>query len=71
MEGVNGMTSKLKTNKLQCNNCKDIIESKYTHDFKYCKCGAIAVDGGLSYLRRVGTIYNYTDLSEYENDSPN
>jgi hypothetical protein len=57
------------TNKLQCNACKDIIESLNRHDFKYCRCGAIAVDGGKSYLRRAGAIGNYTELSEtYEED---
>ena len=61
------------TNKLQCNDCKDIIESVHRHDFKFCKCGAIGVDGGKSYLRRVGAIRNYTELSEtyeeeYESD---
>jgi hypothetical protein len=61
------------TNKLQCNDCKDVIESVHRHDFRYCKCGAVAVDGGKSYLRRVGAIHNYTELSEtyeeeYESD---
>lgn len=42
---------KLKVNKLKCKKCGDAIESKYGHDFKYCKCGAIFVDGGLEYSR--------------------
>ena len=50
-------------NQLQCNSCKDIITSYHTHDFKYCKCGKIAVDGGREYLRRVGELTGYTDLS--------
>jgi hypothetical protein len=52
------------SNKIQCNVCKDIIESRHTHDFVWCKCQSIAVDGGKSYLRRAGDIHNYTDLSE-------
>lgn len=40
-------------NKVKCKLCGDIIESKNTHDFQKCKCGAIFVDGGLSY-RRMG-----------------
>lgn len=53
-------------NSLQCNACKDIIVSTHRHDFVSCKCGAIMADGGNEYLRRVGALYNYTDLSEYE-----
>ena len=40
-------------NKIQCKNCKDIIESKTRHNMVWCKCGKVAVDGGHDYLRRV------------------
>ncbi len=53
-------------NKIRCNHCGDVIESEYRHDFKYCKCGLVYVDGGHSYLRR-GFTYSpndYTELSE-------
>ena len=67
------MMAKLLRNRVQCNNCKDIIESTHRHDFVTCSCYAneegnkgIAVDGGLEYVRRVGNIYDYTELSEYE-----
>ena len=33
---------------LYCKKCKDTIESKFVHDFKWCLCGAIGVDGGVS-----------------------
>ena len=59
---------KILKNMLQCNNCKDIIESKHRHDFKWCKCGNIAVYGGKEYLRRCVGIYDYTDMSVYEGD---
>ena len=42
------------SNKIKCKKCGDIIESKTRHDFVSCKCGAVAVDGGDSYLRRTG-----------------
>ena len=45
-------------NKFMCNKCGDIIESTSVHDFKFCKCGTVAVDGGHDYLRRCG---NYVD----------
>jgi hypothetical protein len=46
-----------------CKKCKDHIESTWVHDFKWCKCGAIAVDGGLDYLRRVGELELIEDTS--------
>lgn len=57
-------------NKAQCNNCKDIIESKYGHDFVTCKCGNVSVDGGKEYLRRCFKEQDsYTELSEtYEEE---
>ena len=43
---------KITKKKAQCLKCGDIIESTYTHDFRKCSCGALAVDGGLDYIRR-------------------
>ena len=57
------MTKKIIQNQIRCNNCGDEPYSAHVHDFKYCKCGAVAVDGGMSYLRRVGAFDNTTDLS--------
>jgi ribosomal protein S27AE len=57
---------KLIFNALQCAKCDDVIVSTHRHDFRYCKCGAIAVDGGNEYSRWVGDIHNAKDLSEYE-----
>ena len=42
----------IRINKIKCIKCGDIIESIDVHDFKWCSCGAIAVDGGREYLRR-------------------
>lgn len=58
---------KILVNKIKCNKCGDIIESTYRHDFKFCKCGAVAVDGGKDYLRRGGNREDWEELSEYEN----
>ena len=56
----------IKTNKIQCNLCLDIIESPNTHKMQFCKCGKCAVDGGKEYLRRIGNEGTFTELSEYE-----
>lgn len=53
-------------NKIRCIKCNDIIESFSTHDFKFCKCGTVAVDGGHEYLRRCGNRENWEELSEIE-----
>ena len=59
-------TRKIKVNKIRCKSCGDVIESEHTHDFRWCKCGSVAVDGGKSYLKRCGNIDNIEELSEYE-----
>jgi len=50
-------------NAATCLSCGDFIVSKHRHDFVECTCGAIAVDGGQDYLRRVGDFTNATDQS--------
>ena len=32
---------------IYCKKCFDTIESKDRHDFKYCSCGAVGIDGGI------------------------
>ena len=44
----------MKIQTVQCPKCKDIIYSRARHDYRYCSCGAIFVDGGLDYLRYGG-----------------
>ena len=53
-------------NAVQCVKCDDVVVSTHGHDFRYCKCGAVAVDGGLDYTKRCGDIHNCIELSEYE-----
>ena len=64
------------SNKIKCNYCGDIIESKYRHDYKQCKCGKCSVDGGLDYLKRgfpsevpFDPDKHFTDLSHYITDN--
>lgn len=55
---------KIITNKIRCKKCGDVIESAHRHDFKFCKCGVVAVDGGKDYLRRCGNRKDWEELSE-------
>ena len=57
--------------KIQCNNCKDIIESKSRHDFVTCSCftnskdnKGIYVDGGDDYCRIGGDPNNMTFIDD-------
>jgi hypothetical protein len=56
---------KLTRNAVECGQCGDIIESRFTHDFKWCSCHNVAVDGGLSYARRAYRTVDWIELSEY------
>ena len=60
----------IKVNKVKCKICGDIIESKFRHDFKTCKCGKVSVDGGLDCIRRCAPSKGaFEELSEYEEDN--
>jgi hypothetical protein len=52
-------------NKAKCKKCDSVIESIHRHDWKSCKCGAIFVDGGKSYIRRGGKLEDIEELSEF------
>lgn len=49
---------------IQCKKCLETVESKHLHDFKYCSCRAVGVDGGLSAGNRI-----LGNLSDMENRS--
>ena len=58
---------KLIRNRVQCKVCGDIIESTHGHDFKYCTCREIFIDGGLNYIRYgANDLGNVINLCEYE-----
>jgi hypothetical protein len=62
-------THKIIRNAAQCRKCGDLIVSQHRHDFVWCKCQSIAVDGGKDYLRRIGNFDQIIELSEV-NDVP-
>ncbi len=39
-------------NSTTCNLCGETIRSKNRHDFHFCRCGNVAVDGGSWYSKR-------------------
>ena len=44
---------------IKCKKCNDEIYSYHRHDFKWCKCGEVAVDGGDDYLKVCGDPGNF------------
>jgi hypothetical protein len=40
-------------NQAKCLKCGDVLVSRHRHDFVTCSCGALSVDGGQSYARRL------------------
>lgn len=61
--------SRLIKNAAKCNKCGDVVISQGRHDFRWCKCENIAVDGGLAYTRRLFKSDEWEELSEYSEDS--
>ena len=55
-------------NAAKCKKCGDVIESVSRHDFKWCKCESIAVDGGKTYIRRVGNPEDIIDMCVFSED---
>ena len=57
----------IKRNAAKCLKCGEVIESRYRHDFVTCSCGALSVDGGKDYIRRVYEDESqFVDMVEYE-----
>ena len=51
---------------IQCKKCLEIVESKHLHDFKYCSCRAVGIDGGVSAGNRIlGNLSDMEDRSMY------
>lgn len=53
------------TNKIKYKKCGAIIESINIHDFKWCSCRTVAVDGRREYSRRVGNKEDIVELSHF------
>ena len=60
--------NKIIKNAARCVHCGDVIESTHVHDFKWCSCNTIAVDGGHYYLKRAfkNSPADFEDLSVVE-----
>lgn len=66
---------KILRNAAKCLRCDDEIESEYRHDFKWCSCRSIFVDGGFDYIRRgisegvsLDEVKDLSEFTEEKND---
>ena len=55
---------KIIRNRMYCNKCHTIVESKSVHDYQECPCGNFT-DGGTDYIRRGGNLEDIFDVSIY------
>lgn len=58
-------TRRIVRNAILCRHCLSEIVSVDLHDFKFCECGKVGVDGGTEYLGRTGSTNDYLELSEW------
>lgn len=56
-------------NQAKCLRCGDIVTSTHRHDFVWCSCESIAVDGGKDYLRRVGNPEDIKEMSVTDDET--
>ena len=50
-------------NQIRCLKCKDEPVSSHRDDYVECSCGAVAVEGGADYLKRVGDLGDWKEIS--------
>ena len=51
MAQKDGRLQRQQGGRIRCKHCNTVIESTHVHDFKYCPCGKVFVDGGPEYMR--------------------
>ena len=48
-------------NAIKCNKCGETIYSRCRHDFHWCHCNNVAIDGGHDYIK-----INFKEPNSYE-----
>lgn len=51
----------MKIHAIKCRKCLDTVFSRTHHDFRWCSCQSVAIDGGFSYMKITG---NPEDIEE-------
>jgi len=50
-------------NAIQCKDCLSVIFSRARHDFRWCECKTVAIDGGQDYTKLVGNANQFLHLT--------
>jgi hypothetical protein len=58
-------------NKIKCKICKTIIHSRHRHDFIWCICGNVFVDGGDDYKKFGGKDFSNILILDSSLKNPN
>jgi len=58
----------MKIQTVNCPKCGERIYSRARHDFRYCSCGYLFVDGGTEYLRFGAKEFEGIEVKEVEID---
>lgn len=53
----------MKVSAIQCQKCKDIIYSRAHHDFHWCSCHSVAIDGGFDYVKICGNREDFESVN--------
>lgn len=67
-DGAGDAPLRIVRNRARCLRCGGVAESTHVHHLDFCSCGAVGVDGGTAYLRRLGRREDREDLAELEPD---
>lgn len=51
-------------NRIRCRKCGQVIWSQHRHHFISCSCGAVSIDGGYDYCRRMGKTEDMEEVKE-------
>ncbi len=51
---------------IKCKLCGDTIYSRTRHDFRWCSCKSIAIDGGFDYCRVIGELDNIEKVKPFK-----
>ena len=60
------MGDRVVRNAARCRRCDTVVESRHRHDFVWCACGAIFVDGGTDYIRWGGNPEDFEPMAVIE-----
>ena len=59
----------IKVTAIRCAKCGDILYSRARHDFHWCSCETVSIDGGFEYIKINGDLKNFLNTFSIKTDS--